>query len=124
MVGTFSGTVIGSWGDRMDNRPMLQLIEMRRRDIAELCRRFHVSRLEVFGSAARGSDFDPARSDVDLLVTYEPSTSRRTLEEYFGFREQLEALFGRSVDLVMAGAVRNPYVRADIERSRELVYEA
>jgi predicted nucleotidyltransferase len=49
---------------------MLQLIEMRRSDIAELCRRFHVNRLEVFGSAARGSDFDPARSDVDLLVTY------------------------------------------------------
>ena len=103
---------------------MLQLIEMRRRDIAELCKRFHVKRLEVFGSAARGSDFDPARSDVDLLVTYESSTSRPTLEEYFAFREQLEALFGRSVDLVMAGAVRNPYVRADIERSRELVYEA
>ena len=103
---------------------MLQLIEMRRRDIAELCRRFHINRLEVFGSAARGSDFDPAKSDVDLLVTYESSTSRPTLKEYFEFREQLEALFGRSVDLVMAGAVRNPYVRADIERSRELVYEA
>ena len=103
---------------------MLQLIEMRRRDIAELCRRFHVNRLEVFGSAARGSDFDPARSDVDLLVTYKSGTSRPTLDEYFEFREQLEALFGRSVDLVMAGAVRNPYVRADIERSRELVYEA
>ena len=103
---------------------MLQLIEIRRHDIAELCRRFHVNRLEVFGSAARGSDFDPARSDVDLLVTYESRSSRPTLEEYFEFREQLESLFGRSVDLVMAGAVRNPYVRADIERSRELVYEA
>lgn len=103
---------------------MLGLIEMRRRDIARLCGRFHVSRLEVFGSAARGSDFDTARSDVDLLVTYEPNTARPTLEEYFEFREQLEALFGRSVDLVMAGAVRNPYVRADIERSKELIYEA
>ena len=103
---------------------MLPLIETRRSDIADICRRFHVSRLDVFGSAARGSDFDPARSDVDLLVTYESSTPRPTLDEYFEFREQLEALFGRSVDLVMAGAVRNPYVRADIERSRELVYEA
>jgi predicted nucleotidyltransferase len=79
---------------RMGNKPML--------------------RLEVFGSATRSSDFDPARSDVE---TYEPSISRPTLEEYFEFREQLEALFGRSVDLVMAGAVRNPYVRADTERS-------
>jgi predicted nucleotidyltransferase len=106
------------------DRTMLPLIEMRRSDIADICRRFHVSRLDVFGSAARGSDFDPARSDVDLLVTYESSTPRPTLDEYFEFREQLEALFGRSVDLLMAGAVRNPYVRADIERSRELVYEA
>lgn len=103
---------------------MLPLIEMHRNDIADICRRFHVSRLDVFGSAARGSDFDPARSDVDLLVTYESSTSRPTLEEYFAFREQLEAVFGHPVDLVMVGAVRNPYVRADIERSRELVYEA
>jgi predicted nucleotidyltransferase len=108
----------------MDHWIVLPLIEMRRNDIADICRRFHVSRLDVFGSAARGSDFDPARSDVDLLVTYQSTIPRPTLEEYFEFREQLEALFGRSVDLVMAGAVRNPYVRADIERSRELVYEA
>lgn len=110
--------------DWMDHWIVLPLIEMRRNDIADICRRFHVSRLDVFGSAARGSDFDPARSDVDLLVTYQSTIPRPTLEEYFEFREQLEALFGRSVDLVMAGAVRNPYVRADIERSRELVYEA
>jgi predicted nucleotidyltransferase len=103
---------------------MLPLIETRRSDIAEICKRFHVSRLDVFGSAARGFDFDPARSDVDLLVTYASGATRPTLDEYFEFRDQLETLFGRSVDLVMAGAVRNPYVRADIERSRELVYEA
>jgi uncharacterized protein len=103
---------------------MLEFIEAHRSEIADLCRRFHVHRLDVFGSAARGSDFDPARSDVDLLVTYDPDAPRPTLEEYFGFQEQLEALFGRSVDLVMAGAVRNPFIRADIERFRELVYEA
>lgn len=58
---------------------MLKLIEARRTEIADLCRRFHVRRLEVFGSAARGTDFDPARSDVDLLVTYDP-----TLTPIFG----------------------------------------
>ena len=47
---------------------MLQLIEMRRADIAELCRRFHVDRLDVFGSAARGSDYDPTRSDVAEML--------------------------------------------------------
>ena len=107
---------------RMDESTMLQLIETHRNDIAGICKRFHVSRLDVFGSAARGFDFDPTRSDVDLLVTYEPGAPRPTLEEYFALQEQLEALFGYPVDLVMAGAVRNPYVRANIERSRELVY--
>jgi predicted nucleotidyltransferase len=103
---------------------MLRLIEAHRGEIAELCRQFHVLRLDVFGSAARVSDFDPMRSDVDLLVTYDPGVPRPTLEEYFGFQERLEALFGRSVGLVMAGAVRNPFIRADIERSKELVYGA
>ena len=52
--------------NRLD-RTMLPLIEMHQSGIAEICWRFHVSRLDVSGSAARGSDFDPARSDVDLL---------------------------------------------------------
>ena len=51
---------------------MLPFIEAQRAAIAELCRRFHVRRLDVFGSAARGTDFDPSRSDVDLLVSYLP----------------------------------------------------
>ncbi len=49
---------------------MLPLIEAHRTEVAELCRRYHVERLEVFGSAARGTDFDPQRSNVDRLVTY------------------------------------------------------
>ena len=103
---------------------MLPLIEARRAEIAELCRRFHVRRLDVFGSAARGMDFDPARSDVDLLVSYEPGAARPSLEQHFDLRDALAALFDRKVDLVMSGAVRNPFIRADIERSKELVYAA
>jgi hypothetical protein len=103
---------------------MVPLIEAHRADIAEVCRRFHVQRLDVFGSAARGTDFDPARSDVDLLVTYEPDLPRPGLVEYFGLRDELAAILGRPVDLVMAGAVRNPFIRADIEQARELLYAA
>jgi len=43
-------------------------IAAKRPKIVEICRRFHVRRLEVFGSAARGDDFDPACSDADFLV--------------------------------------------------------
>lgn len=99
-------------------------IEQHRAAIAELCRRYGVRRLDIFGSAARGEDFDPARSDADFLVEFEPDSDLPPLDEFFGFQESLSQLLGRPVDLVEAGAVRNPYVLADINRSREAVYAA
>ena len=102
---------------------MQPLIEARRAEIGEICRRFHVRRLDVFGSAAR-DDFDPARSDVDFLVEFEPDHPLGGLEAYFGLKDALEELFGRKVDLVSPGRIKNPYVRRSIERSRELLYAA
>jgi predicted nucleotidyltransferase len=101
---------------------MLPLIESKRAEIAELCRRHHVRRLEVFGSAARAEDFDPARSDMDFLVEFDPAARVGLFDTYFPFKEALETLLGRPVDLVEDGAVENPYLRASIERSREPVY--
>ena len=87
---------------------MIPLLDACRAEIAALCRRFHVRRLEVFGSAARGTDFDPARSDVDLLVTYDRDVKRPSLGEHFELHDLLEAVLGRRVDLVIAGAVEKP----------------
>jgi uncharacterized protein len=100
---------------------MLPLIETHRADIAELCRRFRVRRLDVFGSAARGTDFDPASSDVDLLISYMPG-QRADFGAYLDLRDALAELLGRPVDLVMEDAVENPFVRAGIERSRQPLY--
>lgn len=103
---------------------MHHLIDQRRAEIALLCRRYAVRRLEVFGSAARGTDFDPAVSDADFLVAFEPGGDLPPLEQYFGLAEALRHLLGRPVDLVESGAVGNPFIRADIDRSREVVYAA
>jgi predicted nucleotidyltransferase len=103
---------------------MLPLIETHRSEIAALCRRFHVRRLDVFGSAARGTDFDPARSDVDMLVAYEAVHASPTFAEFLALRDALSGLLGRPVDLVMADGVENPFVRADIERYRQPLYAA
>jgi uncharacterized protein len=103
---------------------MHRLIEAKRPEIASLCRCHGVARLEVFGSAARGDDFEPGRSDVDFLVEFAPEAKPRAFATYFDFKEALEALLGRPVDLVMPGAVENPYLRAGIERSREPVFAA
>jgi predicted nucleotidyltransferase len=103
---------------------MIADIILRREELRELCRRFHVRRLDVFGSAARG-DFDSARSDLDFLVEFDHGAPEAmSLKSFFGFKDSLEALFGRSVDIVEPGAMRNPYLKASIERSREPVFEA
>jgi uncharacterized protein len=81
----------------------------RREDLGGLCRRFGVARLDVFGSAARGADFDAA-SDVDFLVAFAPPGD--DLLRFLDFREALESLFGRSVDLVD---------RKDVEGSRNYI---
>ena len=98
------------------------LIERQREAIGELCRRHGVRRLEVFGSAARAVDFDPERSDVDVLVEFEAGRGRPTLRRFFELRDDLSGVLGRAVDLVMAGSLINPFVRAEVERTREPVY--
>ncbi|MCD2451572.1 nucleotidyltransferase domain-containing protein [Methylicorpusculum oleiharenae] len=92
--------------------------------IAELCRRYHVRKLEVFGSAARGSDFDPTLSDADFLVEFAGEEQAPSLQTFFDLRQELAELIGREVDLAETASLLNPYVRASIEQSRELVYEA
>ena len=59
-----------------------------------------------------------------MLVEFDPRQARHAFESYFGLKEDLEALFGRSVDLVMPSAVLNPYVRGELERDRTLIYAA
>ena len=99
-------------------------IETRREALSILCRRFGVTRLEVFGSAARGDDFDPDHSDADFLVEFRPDANLSPLGQFFGLARALESLLGRPVDLVEPGAVRNPFVLAAINRAREVVYAA
>jgi predicted nucleotidyltransferase len=92
--------------------------------IAELCRRFGVTRLEVFGSAARGEDFDPARSDVDLLVEFGPGV-KRSFGTLLGFEDAAAAVLGRRVDLVEFEAVaenRNPLKRRSILADAQPLY--
>ena len=67
-------------------------------------------------------DFDPHRSDVDFLVEFDPSDGAPTLKAFFTFRDELAGVLGRPVDLVMAGSVANPFLKAEIDRTREPVY--
>jgi predicted nucleotidyltransferase len=102
---------------------MISLVEQRKDALADLCRRYRVRRLYVFGSAAEDR-FDPERSDLDFLVKMagrEPSGSYadRVLE----LADALQRLFQRRVDLITEESMRNPYFRREVEATRQLVYE-
>jgi predicted nucleotidyltransferase len=90
--------------------------------IAELCRKWKVEELAVFGSALRGG-FGPG-SDLDLLVRFAPD-AEWTLLDHSRMERELEALLGRKVDLVTRAAIEespNWVVRNEILRSARTAY--
>ena len=91
--------------------------------LAAVCRRFHVRRLDAFGSAGT-ERFDPARSDLDFLVEFDELPPATYAENYFGLQNALESAFGRPVDLVTGAALANPYFRARIEAERRTIFQA
>jgi hypothetical protein len=98
-------------------------VSLKHEQLAELCRRHRVRRLALFGSAQR-EDFDPVRSDLDFLVEFEALPPGVYAHTYFGLLEALKQLYGRPVDLLEAGSVRNPYIRQEIEATQVTVYSA
>ncbi|MCS5694178.1 nucleotidyltransferase domain-containing protein [Cyanobium sp. FGCU-6] len=91
--------------------------------IASACRRHRVARLHAFGSVLR-PDYRPGKSDIDLLVEFQPLEPTELVDAYFGLEEQLTGSLGTPVDLVMATARRNPIVQADIDATKQLLYAA
>jgi uncharacterized protein len=93
-------------------------------EIRELCVKYHVKRLTVFGSAAKGT-FDPARSDVDFVVEFQPEVRGADgWDAYWDLRYALQDLLERSVDLVSWTAVKNPYFREILELTQKQIYDA
>ena len=102
---------------------MIDQIRQAKSELAEICRRHNVRRLDLFGSAV-GPNFDPRTSDLDFLVEFGPFTKGGYSEHYFALIEDLQSLFGRPVDLLVSRAVRNPYLLESINRTRESLYAA
>ncbi len=102
---------------------MQSIITENRERIAELCRIHHVRRLSVFGSAVR-DDFDPERSDVDLLVEFKPVNEFLYAPNFFSLLRGFDFVFGRQVDLLTESSIRNPYLRSAIEQDKVALYAA
>ena len=88
--------------------------------LAEVCRRYSVKELSLFGSAVRGA-MRP-ESDIDMMVEFEPG-ARVGLIKFESLAEELEALAGRRVDLVTKRGLK-PWVRPAVLKDARVIYAA
>lgn len=102
---------------------MVAVLEGRLDAIRGACERFHVARPDVFGSVLC-DDFEPGRSDIDFLVDFGPMPPFDKPDAYFGLLDELRAILGTEVDLVMVGALKNRYIREDVNRTKQPLYAA
>jgi uncharacterized protein len=106
------------------NRKTPKIVSDHMDELIELCKRFGVSRLEIFGSAMT-DDFDPDCSDLDFLVEFHPDQDLGPwFSDFFKLEDELKQLFGREVDLIFGSGIRNPYFLRNIEKTRTLLYAA
>jgi len=94
-------------------------IRLDREKIAEFCRARGIRRLSLFGSLLR-DDFDPARSDVDVLAEFDPDALKGVGLRYFGYGEALAATIGRKVDFCSR---LNKHIEAAVRREAIAIYE-
>jgi len=92
-----------------------------RHAVSELCQRHDVRRLSLFGSVLR-DDFDPASSDIDVLVEFDEHATK-SLFTLIRIQDQLSAMLGREVDLTTPGSLSR-YFRDDVMRAAEVLYDA
>ncbi len=92
-----------------------------RDSLPPLCEKYHVERLYAFGSVLTDR-FGPD-SDVDLIVAFRDWMALSLLDDFFDFKESLENLFNRPVDLMGEQPIRNPVLRRSVESTKQLLYE-
>jgi len=94
-------------------------LQFDREKIAEFCRARGIRKLSLFGSVLR-DDFDPARSDVDVLAEFESDALKGVGFRYFGYGQELAAILGRKVDFCSR---LNQYIEAAVRREAIPIYE-
>lgn len=100
----------------------MTLAEINTQALRDLCLSYRVRRMYVFGSIVTG-EMTPA-SDLDVVVEFDREGADGAFDQFMGFKEKLEELYGRPVDLLTQRSIRNPLFKAEVERTKHLVYAA
>ncbi|MBD0724866.1 nucleotidyltransferase [Flavobacterium sp. L1I52] len=98
----------------------MRIVDKNIEDLKMLCTMYNVEKMYLFGSALN-SNFNK-KSDIDLLVKFKSIELSKYFDNYINFKERLEKLFGREVDLVEEQTLRNPILINSINKSKELIY--
>jgi uncharacterized protein len=99
----------------------MNLVEKNMNTLIDLCKQHKVKELYVFGSILTPKFTDS--SDIDFLVQFDTTDLLDYFDNYMDFKEKLEALLDRPVDLLENQAIRNPIFRMVLDRDKRLVYD-
>ncbi|WP_445716716.1 nucleotidyltransferase family protein [Flavobacterium sp.] len=99
---------------------LMGIVDKNIEDLKKLCIMYNVEKMYLFGSALN-ANFN-MKSDIDLLVKFKSIELSKYFDNYMDFKERLEKLFGRKVDLVEEQTLRNPILINSINKSKELIY--
>lgn len=101
---------------------LMTLIRENYTDFVDLCRSHKVNKIYAFGSSIT-DDFDPESSDIDIVVSIDIEDPADRGEALLSLWDKLEVLFQRKVDLLTDDSIRNPYLKANIDRTKKLIYD-
>lgn len=98
----------------------MKIIQERINELKVLCDKHHVVELYVFGSVLTESF--TSESDIDFLVQFSGVEPLDYFDNYMDFKEKLERLFSRMVDLVEIQTLKNPILKRSIDRNKVILY--
>ncbi|MDO9464162.1 MAG: nucleotidyltransferase domain-containing protein [bacterium] len=90
--------------------------------VSKICNELHLKKLDLFGSAT--NDNFGAGSDIDIIVEFAQKENDNLFDRYFELKERLRNVFHRSVDIIIEGSVRNPFLKESLNRTRKNIYVA
>jgi len=99
----------------------MNIVEQNREKLIELCENHNVKELYLFGSIL--TDKFNEKSDIDMLIQFSVLDLSKYFDNYMNFKEKIEVLFQRPIDLVENQSIRNPIFRKVIDREKKIFYE-
>jgi len=97
-------------------------VDLKKGQLQQICKKYHVKELYLFGSAATYGFYE--ESDLDFIVKFDRQGFEGAFDQFIDFKQELEHIYGRPVDLYHLKKFRNTIFQKEVERSKELLYAA